>query len=256
MSFLVGPVNSLGHPFPNLHEVPIERRVGEHLVYAFGQKWLYADLEIVPAEPVEAVLLWDPGWLRDGTMPRRALDEVARVRAVADGWDCPVFGLSSDWFATWGAGGSGMYGTMRSFQALDGLVVDPVGAAALRMAMPGWMRRNGDGKPIGADPNDYRYRAIVELTPFLSYGRLPNVGGEDWREVPPPQDRSLDVTIVSNLYPGLVVARSYFVEAARRICQRRGWSFIHRSQVSPEEMECLYLDSRAVLNVSLGTQPN
>lgn len=50
--------------------------------------------------------------------------------------------------------------------------------------------------------------------------------------------------------------RPYYVEAAKRICDANDWSFVRRNHVSPEEMEQLYLDSKVVLNVSLGTQPN
>jgi hypothetical protein len=240
-------VNSLGHPFPNLHEVPIERRIGNHLVYAFGGSWLYADLEIVPAEPIEAVLLWDPGWMRNGTWAKNTIDEIAHIREIADKWDCPIFGLASDWFATWGAGGSGMYGMMEAFKALDGVVIDPVGAAALRSTQP---------PNISLDHSDYRHREIVELSGYLTAGRLPTMGVEAPPPVKPYADRSIDVCVVSNLYQGLVVHRSYFFEMARRICERRGWSFVHRNKVKPEEMERLYLDSRIVLNVALGTQAN
>lgn len=247
MSFLVGPVNTLGHPFPNLHEVPIERRIGDHLVYAFGSKFFYADLEIVPDERIEAVLLWDPGWLRDGTHPKRPLDEIAKIRKSADAWDCPVFGLASDWFATWGAGGSGMHGMMSAFRALDGVVIDHVGAAALRSTMPA---------NIVFDHSDYRYREIVELSGYLHAGRLPLMGAEDPPDPSPTNERPIDVSIVSNVYQGLVVHRAYFIEMARRVCERNGWSFVHRAQVSPEEMESIYLDSKVVFNVALGTQAN
>lgn len=248
MSFLVGSVNSLGHPFTNLHEVPIERRIGDHLVYAFGQKWLYSGLELVPQEPIEAVLLWDPGWMRDGTRGHGwMVDEIGRIRGMADAWDCPVFGLASDWFATWGIGGNGMYGMMSAFRALDGVVIDHVGAAALRSTQPPGMTFDG---------SDYRHREIVELSGFLHAGRLPTMGVEDPPRVPTRRERSIDVCIVSSLYQGLVVHRAYFVEAARRYCERMGYSFVHRSQVSPEEMERLYLDSKVVLNVALGTQAN
>lgn len=246
MSFLVGPVNSLGHPFPNLHEVPIERRVGRHTVYAFGKKWLYSDLKIVPAEPIEAVVVWDPGWLCDGAHPEYLRDEIAVLRERTQEWDVALFGLASDWFATWGAG-RGMHGMLGAFRALDGVVIDPVGAAALRATMP-------RGAP--EDPADYRHRAIVEVPNFLHAGRLPNIGRGEGGPVPLPEERTVDVCMVSNLYPNLVVFRPYFTEAARRICDRHGWSFVYRNRVRPEEMEELYLDSKVVLNMSLGSQPN
>lgn len=247
MSFLLGPVNYLGHPFTSLREAPIRREIGGHVVYAFGGSFLYSKLRIEPDEPVEAILAWDPGWMRDGSHPAYKTDEIGRLREMADEWDCPIFGLASDWFATWGAGGNGMYGMMPAFKALDGVVIDPVGAATLRGTMP-----------HGAvdDPRDYRHRPIVELSPFLHAGRLPTMGVEDPPDVPPLRDRDIDVCMVSSLYPGLVVHRSYYVEAARRICDSRGWTFVHRTRVSPEDMEAMYLNSKIVLNVSLGTQPN
>jgi hypothetical protein len=247
VSFLVGPVGSLGHPFPNLHDVPIERQIGDHLVYAFGQKWLYTNLKLIPGEDIEAVLLWDPGWCGDGSNGRGYLDEIAKVRTMADEWDCPVFGLASDWFATWGVNGGGMHGMMSAFRALDGVVIDHVGAAALRSTQP---------TNIKFDHTDYRHREIVELSGFLHAGRLPTMGVEELPEVLPTKEREIDVCIVSNLYQGLVVHRAYFLEMARHICERHGWSFVHRARVAPDEMERLYLNSKVVLNVALGTQAN
>ena len=247
MSFLVGPVQSLGHPFTNLHEFPIERRIGKHLVYAFGHRFIYGSVKLVPQEPIEAVLLWDPGWLGDGTRGKNYKDEIAWARDLAEEWDCPVFGLASDWFATWGAGGNGMHGMMSAFRALDGVVIDHVGAAALRSTLP---------VNIKFDHTDYRYREIVELAGFLHAGRLPTMGVERPPKVPTYAERAKRVVMVSNLYQGLVVKRAYYVEAARRICERHGWEFVHRANVKPEEMEELYLTSRIVLNVALGTQNN
>lgn len=252
MSFLVGPVNYMGHPFTNLHEVPREFRIGEHLVYAFGGNWLFNGPKIVPAEPFEAILLWDPGWLRNGVKPHgmfgEVKDEIAQMRVLADEHDVSLFGLASDWFATWGAGGAtGMHGMMSAFKSLDGVVIDPVGAAALRSTMP---------PDLKFDHTDYRFREIIELSGYLHAGRLPTMGVERPPKVPSYRERSIDVSIISNIYPGLVVHRAYYIEAARRICQRHGWSFVHRSRVRPEEMEEIYLDSKVVLNIALGTQNN
>jgi len=247
MNFVIGPVNTLGHPFPNLHEVPIRRQIGDHTVIAFGQKWIYSGLEFIPPGDVDAVLLWDPGWLRNGMYTRWLIDEIGKLRKLANEWDCPVFGLSSDWFATWGIGGSGMHGTMGALRELDGVVIDHVGAASLRSTLP---------VNIKFHHSDYRHREIVELSGFLHAGKLPTMGVENPPPVKPTKQRSIDVCVISNLYPGLVVHRSYFFEAARKICERRGWSFVHRSRVRPEDMEELYLDSKVVLNVALGTQAN
>jgi hypothetical protein len=106
-------------------------------------------------------------------------------------------------------------------------------------------------------PDDYRYRSIVEMPPYLSYGVLPNVGREDWDgKILPPEERSIDVSMVSNLYPNLVVARSYFAEKAQEICDRRGWNFQMGNKITAARMEELYLDTKVVLNVSLGSQAN
>lgn len=253
MSVLVGPVGGFRHPFRARAEVPVERRIGKHLVYAFDTKWLYSKLKIEPAEPIDLALLWDPGWMRNGwydqeTAPRglRPRDEIQAVRDIV-GPGAAVIAVASDWFAAWGVG-HGMHGTLGMLEAVDGIVVDPMGAATLRQAVRALTMFG---------PDDYRYRAVVELPAYLSYGALPNVGREDWMgPLAPREGRSIDVSMVSNLYPNLVVARSYFAEAAQEICDRRGWTFQMGNKVTAERMEELYLDSRVVLNVSLGSQAN
>lgn len=253
MSVLIGPVGGFRHPFRVKAEVPVERQIGDHLVYAFDTKWLYSKLRLEPAEPIDLALLWDPGWMRNGwydkeTAPHnlRPKDEIEAVRQIVGG-GAAVLALASDWFAAWGVG-HGMHGTLGMLQATDGILIDPMGAATLRNAVRSLTMFG---------PDDYRYRTLVEMPPYLSYGALPNVGREDWDgEILSREKRSVDVSMVSNLYPNLVVARSYFAEKAQEICDRRGWSFQMGNKITAERMEELYLDSKVVLNVSLGSQAN
>jgi hypothetical protein len=245
MGIAVGPVEAMGHPFCSVTEVPLRREVGEHIAYAFGTKWLYSKLRIVPDEPVDAVVLWDPGWLRTGT-GEGAIDEIRKVWEQAQEWDAPVVGLYSDWFAAWKVD-TGISGTLSSTMFCDALIVDPAGAAALRASV----------HPLRVtDPNDHRYRPIVEMDSFLTYGRLPRIGGELDVEVPPIHEREVDVAMVSTLHPQHVVLRPYYVDSLRKICAENRWSFEFRNDATAEEMEELYLNSKVVANVSLGSQPN
>lgn len=245
MAVVAGPTEVLGHPFRVVTEVPVERRVGGHTVYAFGTKWLYSELEVIPGEPVEAVVVWDPGWLRTGT-GEGAKHEIHRIWELAQEWDAPVIGLFSDWFAAWKTE-TGIVGTLAATMYCDALIVDPAGASALRHSV----------HPLSVtDPADHRYRPIQEMSGFLTYGRLPRVGGGIHVEMKPIHEREVDVAMVSTLHPQHVVLRPYYVDALREICDRLGLRFEWTDKASASEMEELYLNSKVVANVSLGTQHN
>lgn len=242
---VTGPAEALGHPFRVVTEVPLERQIARHRTMSFGTKWLYSDLRVILPEDVDAVVLWDPGWLRTGT-GEGAIDEIRRVWELAQEWDAPVVGLYSDWFAAWKVD-TGIIGTLASTMFCDALIVDPAGAASLRAS----------AHPLRVeDPGDHRYRPIREMDSFLTYGRLPRIGGGLDVEVPPTSERDIDVAMVSTLHPQHVVLRPYYVQAMRLICDRNGWSFEFTDKATAEEMEELYLRSKVVFNVSLGSQPN
>lgn len=245
LGIAIGPTETLGHPFRIVTEVPLRREVGKHTVYAFGTKWLYSELAIVPDEDVEAVIVWDPGWLRTGT-GEGAIDELRKVWELAHGWGAPVVGLYSDWFAAWKVE-AGIIGTKASTMYMDALIVDPAGAEALRQSI----------HPLSiTNPLDQRYRPIAEVESFLTYGRLPRIGGGELAEMKPLHERSVDVAMVSTLHPQHVVLRPYYVKAMREACRDLGLTFEFKNSLKAEEMEELYLDTKVVFNVSLGSQPN
>lgn len=245
MAVMVGPIETMGHPFRVVTEVPVERVIGNHLVYAFGTKWLYSELEIIPEEEIEAIVVWDPGWLRTG-QGDGAIHEIRKLWEMSREMDVPLIGLYSDWFAAWQVS-TGIVGTLASVMYCDAIIIDPAGAASLRAAV----------HPLRVtDPEDRRFRPIHVLDSFLTYGRLPRVGGGLDVEIPLPQERDIDVAMVSTLHPQHVVLRPYYVEKIKEICTANGWSFEFRDRASAEEMEELYLNSQVVVNVSLGSQPN
>ena len=236
----------MGHPFNVGTEVPVERVLSDVITaYGFHTKWLYTDLSIVPDEPFEAIVLWDPGWIRTGE-GAGAIDELRKLWELGKELDVPLIGVYSDWFASWNAN-VGLAGTLTSLMYCDAIITDPAGAASLRLAPP--MRIT--------DPVDARYRPIQVMSRFLTYGRLPNVGAVDFNEeVPPLRERTVDVSMVSTMHPQHVVLRPYYVNLLRDICEKRNWNFEFRDRATPSEMEELYLNSRVVVNISLGTQLN
>lgn len=245
MGVAVGPIEMLGHPFRVVTEVPVRREIGDHIVYAFGTKWLYTSLDVVPDDPIEAVVIWDPGWLRTGE-GEGATNEIKAIWDLAQEHDAPVIGLYSDWFAAWKVD-TGIVGTLGSTMFCDAIIVDPAGAASLRAGV----------HPLRVqDPMDHRFRPIVEMDSFLTYGRLPRIGGGVEAEMKPFSEREIDVAMVSTLHPQHVVLRPYYVERLKEMCALHGWSFEFRDRASAEEMEELYLNSKVVANVSLGSQPN
>jgi hypothetical protein len=241
----MGPIETMGHPFRVVTEVPVRREIGDHVTYAFGTKWLYSELSIIPDEPIEAIVAWDPGWLRTGEGDG-AIHEIKKLWEMSREMDVPLIGLYSDWFAAWQVT-TGIVGTLASTMYCDAIIVDPAGAASLRAAV----------HPLRVtDPTDHRFRPIHVMDSFLTYGRLPRVGGGLNVEIPPIKERDIDVAMVSTLHPQHVVLRPYYVEALKEICALHGWSFEFRDRASAEEMEELYLNSKVVANVSLGSQPN
>lgn len=242
---VTGPAETLGHPFKVVTEVPLERQIGKHRTVSFGTKWLYSGLDVTFDEDVEAVVVWDPGWLRTGT-GEGAIHELQHIWDLAQEWDAPVVGLYSDWFAAWDVG-EGLIGTLASTMFMDALIVDPAGVAALKRSV----------HPLTVeDEHDHRYRPMMEGRSFLTYGRLPRIGGGLDVEVPKIHEREVDVAMVSTLHPQHVVLRPYYVAELERICAEHKWSFIWTDRASAEEMEEIYLNSKVVFNVSLGTQPN
>lgn len=242
---VIGPAETLGHPFRSVTEVPLRREVEGHTVYAFGTKWLYSALEIVPDEDVEAVIVWDPGWCRTGT-GEGAIDELRKIWELAQEWDAPLIGLFSDWFAAWKVD-HGIVGTKSATMYCDGIIVDPAGAESLRTSV----------HPLSVtDRRDQRYRPVWEMESFLTYGRLPRVGGGESAPMLPLDEREVDVAMVSTLHPQHVVLRPYYVKAMRDACADLKLRFEFTDRASAEEMEELYLNSKVVFNVSLGSQPN
>lgn len=246
MSILIGPVSAVGHPFTNTaYEVPVERMIGVELVYGFGSKWLYTGTKINPADPITAVVAWDPGWLRTDSQ-----HEPYKLWQIAQELDVPVIGFFSDWFATW-EGGHGYLGAKRVVEYLDAIIIDPAGAATMR------------NHPLlkVKDPADHRYRPIIEIDNMLSYGRLPRMGGDDElvRNVHvdhPIKDREIDVACVTHKHEAHVVNRSYFQEIVRDICNDQGYSYVESGKMTPGDMEDLYLNSKVVFNHSLGCSLN
>ena len=240
-----GPVETLGHPFRIVTEVPLIRDIGRHTTFSFGTKFLYTDLKVDLPEPVDAVVVWDPGWLRTGT-GEGAIHEIHKIWEMAQEWDAPVVGLFSDWFAAWEVA-DGIVGTKTATMYMDAIIIDSAGAAALRRSV----------HPLTVtDENDRRYCPIVVNDSFLSYGRLPRIGGDLDLDVAKIHEREIDVSMVSTLHPQHVVLRPYYVDLMERICADNGWSFVWTDKATAEEMEDLYLRSKVVFNVSLGSQPN
>ena len=240
-----GPVETLGHPFRIVTEVPLERQIGKHRTFSFGTKWLYSDLDVQFDENIEAVVVWDPGWLRTGT-GEGAIHELQKIWDFAQEWKAPVIGLFSDWFAAWEVE-QGIIGTKAATMYMDAIIVDHAGESALRHSI----------HPLTVkDPNDRRFCPMLANDWFLTYGRLPRIGGGLDVEMKPPAEREVDVAMVSTLHPQHVLLRPYYVDKVAEICDRHGWSFQWTDKASAEEMEALYLNSKVCFNVSLGSQPN
>lgn len=251
MSYLVGPVGVLGHPFRHGgHELVVERQVGGRLCYAFDSKWLHTDLEFEPAEEVQAVVVWDPAWLRRGVLGHE-VQELRRVWEISRKLEVPLVAVYSDWFAGWETTNTRI-GTKDSVMHMDAIVIDPAGKAALRECIP----------PLKiTDPRDRRYRPIVPLTNLMSYGRLPVLGGDPQQvlQVPekhPQAGRSIDVSYVGHAHPGNVVLRSYYLRALRDMCESSGMTYWFTDKATPDELERVYLDSKVVFNHSLGSTLN
>jgi glycosyl transferase family 1 len=240
-----GPAETLGHPFRIVTEVPLERQIGKHRTFSFGTKWLYSDLDVSFDEDVEAVVVWDPGWLRTGT-GEGAIHELQKIWDLAQDWNAPVIGLFSDWFAAWEVE-EGIIGTKAATMYMDGIIVDYAGSSALRHSV----------HPLTVvDKNDRRYCPMLNDDAFLTYGRLPRIGGGIQVEMKPPVEREVDVAMVSTLHPQHVLLRPYYVDKMMALCRANGWSFSWTNKATAEEMEELYLNSKVVFNCSLGSQPN
>jgi len=250
VSYLIGPVGVLGHPFRVTQEFPVRRVIDDKIVYAFDNKWLYTDLKLVPEEPIDAVVLWDPSWRRNGE-GKGAVHELTRVWEIARSYDAPVVGVYSDWFAGWYQR-IGYVGTEKSIPYVDAIITDPVGAAAMRAGCP-LLRVK--------DPLDTRYRPVVELDNFLSYGRMPTLGAdpklvESVLVDHPLESRSIDVAFIGNAYPGSVMMRAYHLERVQETCEQAGYRCVVTHKLTAEEMETTLLDTRVAFNSSLGSQLN
>jgi len=245
MAVAVGPAETVGHPFRVATEVPVERDIGGHRTFAFGTKWLYSDLDVTFDEKIDAVIVWDPGWLRTGT-GEGAKHELQILWDRAQEWDAPIVGLYSDWFAAWKVD-SGISGTIGSVMFCDAIIVDGPGKAAMTHSIA----------PLRVhEPTDRRFRPIAMMERFLTYGRLPRVGGHLDVEMKKIHERDIDVCMVSTLHPQHVVLRPYYVDKMESICRLNGWAFEWTDKASAAEMEELYLNSKVVFNCSLGSQPN
>lgn len=252
MSFILGPAGSLGHPFCATHDIPVRREIGGRIVYAFDNAWLYRDLELIPEEPVEAVVVWDPSWRRAGSDEEaRSVNELHLLWELAHKHDAPLIGVYSDWFAAWEARFD-MIGTPKSVIYMDAIIIDPVGAASIRAAVAPMRIR---------DQQDTRYRPIIEMDNYLTYGRLPTLGG-NFEKVAnvlvdhPHENRSIDVSFIGHKHPAAVLLRSWHLEYLIQICEASGFSYVIDDNHSAKKMEDVLLDTRVCFNSALGSQLN
>lgn len=248
MSVLVGPIGAIGHPFRHGgHELVVERQIGDHLVYAFDNAYLHQRNPLALDEPIEAVVVWDPVWLRAGVY-EGTVNEMYRVWQLAQNLDVPLISVVSDWFSGWRS--NNRIGA-NFVDYSDAIICDRAGAAALRTFPPLKV----------TDPDDRRYVPIVELPNLLSYGRLPVRGGDEdlVRRTPhehPQRERTIDVCVVGNRHASNVILRSFYMEQLDRLCQIDGFTLYETSNATAEEMEQLYLDSKVVFNASVGCMLN
>jgi hypothetical protein len=242
MSFLLGPVGALGHPFWEAnHEIPVERKIGDDTVYGFGTKWFYAGPDFTPENPLEAVIVWDPGWLRHGQDESRSIEEMRRLWWYADQKNVPLIGVYCDWFSSWEKHDM-IAGVKNTVLFCDAIVTDSAGAAAMRCIPP--IR---DGKV-----------PIHEVRELLSYGRLPKRGGDEELVLRSGtrKNRNIDIAHVGAPYPDRVVQRPYYLEVVQKFCDERSLTFVNKNKVGAREMEDLYERSRVVFNYALGSMLN
>jgi glycosyl transferase family 1 len=241
---LMGSVHYMGFPFHNHHhELVIHQRVLSGVagfpVYTFGEKWLYTDLKFLPDEPLDCVVAWDPVWTRKGDVPG-SIPELREIRRRADDLGVPVVGIMCDWFSGWVQ--THRLGTQKSLELCDAIVVDRAGAAAIR-------RHGWDG-------------VIVEHKNILTFGNMPTLASgteEELLSIPddaPQSHRPIDVAHVGNDHPGLVPLRAYYLDYLREFGTELGWYMKLQNGLSLSNMEALLLQSKVVVNISVGTGLN
>lgn len=246
---MIGPVEPMGYPFEKMnHDAVRQLEIGEHLVYAFGRPYLYSDYEIIPAEPLDAVIAWDPGWYQTSAV-EGSRNELARIKNTALHHKVPLVGMYCDWFSAW-HGGTAFFGVPPSLPYCDAVVTDPVGAAAMRTIGVMQQKRG-----------HLQWRPIETLDNYLTYGRLPHLGGDTYAVSAVPNDypqsaRAIDVSFIGSAHPGAVVHRSYYLEALIEACKKRHWRYEVRRGVLPDEMEQVLLDSKVCFNTSVGSSLN
>lgn len=234
-ALLIGPVEDIGHPFPaQRHEIPRRRVIGDSIVYSFGRPFLYEPIGIEPEEPIEAVAVWDPCWLRLDPDKR---GEIERLRALATQFNAPLVGLFGDWFAGWRSIPG--FATPEIVQAFDAVVTDAAGAATIR------------------DHTDFS-GTVVATSHMLTYGRLPTLGDDPGgvANAATERHREIDVCCISYAHASVVWQRPFYLDLVRRLCDQKGWTCVIRADISAAHMETLYLRSRVVFNCSLGSQLN
>lgn len=229
MRAFFGPVESLGHPFyPHPMELVAERRVGDHELYCFSNWWLERGPEVLLPE-IDAIVLWDPMWLRTADWPR--------IAAMAVATDAPVFGIMGDWFAGHRAADE-LIGTRDAARACDGVLTDAPGKAAM-----------------GRSP---KMGPTVSRPGFLTYGRLINRGLDEHlvRHLSLTAERDIDICHVGNRHADTVMLRAYYLDALHEICDRRGWNLVDRNDVQWPDQEAILERSKVTFNYSLGSQLN
>lgn len=233
---ILGPAEDLGHPFPGQgHEIPRRRVIGDSIVYSFGRPFLHEPISIEPEEPITAVALWDPCWMR---LDPDASDEWERIEALAAEHRAPIVGLLGDWYAGWRGGISRAFNVPNLLPRLAGVVTDAAGAISVLST--------GYGGAVVASPH------------MLTYGRLPTLGADPAAvaNAATERRREIDVCCIAFPHASVVWQRPFYLDLVRRVCAERGWTCVIQDGVSPAEMEALYLRSRVVFNCSLGSQLN
>lgn len=246
---LLGPIGNLGYPFSeHNHDAIRQQEIGSHLVYSFAKPYIYSDYDFVPAEPLDAVIAWDPGWYQNGKA-EQARNECAKLKNVAIQHKVPLIGMYCDWFASWDPDMT--VGVPHSVPYMDGFITDPCGAAAMRtlklLSEP--------------EPGDLQYRPIIELDTYLSYGRLASLADDRdavWgvQENYPQASRTLDVCFIGYPHPASVITRSWYLEALIEICERKNYSYKVAYGVSKEKMEEMLLTTKVCFNTSVGSSLN
>lgn len=258
MNALIAFIERAGYPFPHhTHEYPTQHHIGNHTLIAVGTPWLYADIDFTTDYPIQAIILWDPSWLRDGTqppppdhpanlpdwpgLPGNEWDMLhAKIRDLGIPGETPIVGLLIDWHTAWNR--PGFISTNRIAPMLNHIITNRAGRETLKR---------------------YGHKHVTVQQHLFSYGHLPNLAKDEnkVKHTKPPHQRTIDIAYIGHDHTELIPLRTYYLQTLQTYSRRHKLNHIiglkhGNTPWTPTEMEEILLDTKIVFNHSLGTGLN